>query len=47
VSQLSEEDFFARRDIEIANLAGAERKRAIKGLERAKPWLWCHEIVIA
>ena len=40
VSQLSEEEFFASRDIEVARLAGAERKAAIKRLEKSKPWLW-------
>jgi hypothetical protein len=42
VSQLSEEEFFASRDVDVARLAGAERKAAIKRLEWAKPWLW-HE----
>jgi hypothetical protein len=40
VSQLSEEEFFASRDFEVARLAGAERKAAIKRLEQSKPWLW-------
>lgn len=40
VSQLSEEEFFASRDPNIAALAGNERKKAIAALEDKNPPLW-------
>lgn len=40
VSQLSEEEFFASRAADIAQLAGARRKAAIVALEREQPHLW-------
>jgi hypothetical protein len=38
--KLSEKEFFAARDPEIANLAGAKRKTAIKRLQTDNPALW-------
>ena len=40
VSQLSEEEFFAPRDTQVAGLSGAKRKTAIAALEQANPMLW-------
>lgn len=40
VSQLAEEEFFAVRSAEIANLAGIARKRAIAALEKTDTGLW-------
>ena len=40
VSQLGEEEFFAARAPEIANLAGAKRKKAIEDLQLEHPPLW-------
>lgn len=40
VSQLSEEEFFAARDAEIAGLAGDSRKRAIATLADSNPGLY-------
>ena len=40
VSQLSEAEFFASRDPEIATLQGNERKKAIKRLKDDNPRLW-------
>jgi hypothetical protein len=40
VSQLSEEEFFASRDAQIASLSGDKRKKAIAELEVVNPRLW-------
>ena len=40
VSQLNEEEYFATRKPSIANLAGAQRKRAISQLDGNDPQLW-------
>ena len=40
VLQLSEEEYFASRSPAIAALPGAQRKAAIKGLEKTEPTLW-------
>ena len=44
VSQLSEQEFFASRDEEIAALPGAARKRRIKELPRTNPVLWAEYV---
>lgn len=40
VSQLSEEEFFAARDPDVAGLAGDTRKQAIRALEESNPALY-------
>lgn len=42
VSQLSEEEFFASRDAEVADLAGDQRKQAIEALKWQNPDLHNH-----